>query len=442
MRALVFLIAGCHGAITLEVASDRPVPQGLDTICVGVANHAGGGGQFGRVYALDQRMLPQTLRIEPGSADAADLWVRGDRGGVPVELALAGTDFAGDVTLSLDRCTNGHGALPREVGAPVGPGGALVAASEGQGGTLVLAVAATGAAVIDARGGGLVARDAPLLPAGATAVRGVVAADLDGDCDDDAIVVVDNAPPEVWRREGDHFVDTMAIPTIGAADAVAVADVDRDGDVDVVVGRGAALELWRNDGGGSFTFDGAALQASGRLTQVTALALADLDGDGYPELIVGQAGDPMVAWLGASGSFVPNDALVPPVPLAVERLALVDADGDLDPDLVVTVMGAPMRLYVDRAGALEDQSFVRLPQPAPIAHAAAIASWDDGACEPDAVVAADGGTPTLRGVSGGALAAEMDVAPAAGDVVMIDIDDDGSMDAVLATDAGVQWLAR
>jgi hypothetical protein len=55
VRVLVLSLAACHGAITLEVASDRPVPQGLDTICVGVANHAGGGGQFGREYTLDQR---------------------------------------------------------------------------------------------------------------------------------------------------------------------------------------------------------------------------------------------------------------------------------------------------------------------------------------------------------------------------------------------------
>ena len=32
--------------------------------------------------------------------------------------------------------------------------------------------------------------------------------------------------------------------------------------------------------------------------------------------------------------------------------------------------------------------------------------------------------------------------PAGSDVVMIDIDDDGDLDALVATPEGVQWLAR
>jgi hypothetical protein len=173
---------------------------------------------------------------------------------------------------------------------------------------------------------------------------------------------------------------------------------------------------------------------------VSALATGDLDGDGYADLVVGQAGPPLAAWLGKGGRFDASDGVVASIPLDVERLTLADADGDFDPDLAIAIRGAPMRLLVDRDGRLEDQSFVRLPQPAPIARAIAFGGWDAG-CEPDAVIAADAGAAALRGEPGGAYAADA-VMPAASDVLMVDIDDDGDLDVLLAGPGGVSWLAR
>jgi len=170
----------------------------------------------------------------------------------------------------------------------------------------------------------------------------------------------------------------------------------------------------------------------------------DMNGDGNPDLIVGQAGPPLVAWLGGLGTFQPSDAIVPAVPLDVARLVLADADGDYDPDLAVAIKVAPMRLYIDRDGRLEDQSYVRLPTPIPTARAIAFGSWD-ASCGPEAVVAADAGTQTLRGIESaafeGTFEAELAVA-AATDALMIDIDDDGDLDAIIATMEGAQWLAR
>ncbi len=432
--------AGCTEAITVEIASDRPVPSAIDHVCVGVADRAPGGGQFGRNYALEGALgtLPQTLRVEAGTADHALAWVRGDRGGVPAALASAPIDFARDLTLSLDTCVVGPAAAPKVSGDPIGPGQARLAASEGQGGTLVVALGADGtAAVIDAAGGSLVATAAPPPPAGTPLA--IVAGDLDGDCDDDLVIVTDAAAPTVWLRDGASFRDAG---TIGGAivSAVALGDVDHDGRTDVVLGYAGTLELWLNDGAANFTHAPQALAGGGHVSSVTALALGDVDGDGFPELVVGQDGAPLAAWLGGTGAFTYTTSIVPPVSLAVAKLTLGDADGDYDPDLAVAVTGAAMRLYIDRDGHLEDQSFVRLPQPAPVARAVAFGGWDDG-CEPDAVIAADAGAATLRGQPGGTYAAAGDTPPAS-DVVMTDLDDDGDLDAVLATDQGVTWLVR
>jgi hypothetical protein len=432
-------LGGCTDAITLQVESDRPIPQAIDAMCVGVADTSLSGGHFGQTYRLEDGLarLPQTLRVEAGDADAALAWVRADRGGAPVLYSSAQINFADDVTVSLPKCQVGPATAPALRGDAAGPADARIAASHGQGGTLVIAIASGASAILSAHAGQLVAADGPALPPGNPVA--VVTADLDGDCDDDAIVATDGAAPVIWIRDRGQFVPAPDPIGAAAVAAIATADVDRDGDTDVVVGGGATLQLYRNDGSGKLAAS-PGLTAGSRATAISALALADLDGDGNPDLVVGQAGPPLVAWLGGVASFTAADAVLPAVPLDVKRLTLGDADGDFDPDLAVTVNGAPLRLYIDRDGRLEDQSFIRLPQPAPTAKAIAFGGWDAG-CEPDAVIAADAGTPTLRGLPGGAFEADTD-APPASDVLMTDIDDDGDLDAILATSEGARWFAR
>lgn len=434
--AALLAAAACDGAITLTIASDRPVPAGLDAICVGIADVSETGGHFGRSYRLEGALasLPQTLRVEPGEADRAYGWARGDRGGVPVIRAGATFDFGSDVALELARCERGNGGAPA-VRSTTGPPNARLAASQGAGGHLVVAIAEGTAMVIDADG----ASDAPAPPTGA--IRDVVAADIDGDCDDDLVIVTDAAAPTIWRRDGPAF---SALGTLGdaAASAVAAADVDHDGAMDLVTGGGASLALWRNDGTGAFAHDAEDLVAAGRVASVTALALGDLDNDGNADLVVGQAGDPLVAWLGepgGTGRFNASPGAVPPVPLDVRSLVFANADDDLDPDLLVAVAGAPLRLYISRDGRLEDQTFVRLPDAPVDATAIAVGGWD-ASCEPDAVIA--GATSlALHGQASNVFTRDSDL-PAAIDAVLTDLDDDGALDLVLATREGVQWLAR
>ena len=432
-------LAACTDAVTLEIAGDRPVPTAIDALCVGIADTDTSGGQFGSPYRLEGNLdhLPQTLRVEPGSASDAWAWVRGDRGGVPVARAAARVDFSSDVALSLDRCQRGPSGAPSTIGDPAGPAMASVAASQGQGGTLVIAAGAS-VQILDARSAALVATDAP---AANGVVLDVIAADLDRDCDDDIVLVIEGSAPLLWRRDGATFVELGRLGSLAMA-AVDAADVDHDGDLDLVAGGTGTLALWLNDGAGGFTQGDAQLSSGGRATDIRAVALGDLDGDGNTDLVVGQRSQPLVAWLGdpdGTGSFRAADAVVPPVPLDVANLSLVDADADFDPDLAVALRSGPMRLYIDRDGRLEDQSFVRLPQPPPSALAIAFGGWDEG-CEPDAILASStsaffSGTPT------GELVADAD-APPATDAIFADIDDDGDLDALLATPEGVVWLAR
>jgi hypothetical protein len=433
--SLASALAACGGpAVTLTVDGDRAVPDELDAICVGVADRDLAGGAFGRTYRLEGRLgrLPQTLAVEAGQAGSALAWARGYRGGVAVAQDVAAMSFDGDVTLRLDRCPRAHTGTITEAAMVAAPATHLVA-SMGQGGTVAIAVDASGATVIDADGATLTAT---ALAAGGVAV---VAFDADGDCDDD-LAVATAQTLTLFTRDGTTF--TAGATFLGAAALVAF-DADRDGDQDLVAGAGAGLAMYENDGVGGFTAAAAGTIDDGNaVTAVSALAAGDLDGDGNADLIVGQAGAPPVVLVGdtsGTGVLALAPAVFPPVSLAVRALAPADVDGDLDLDVVVVLDGAPARVYINRDGRLEDQSFIRLPQPAPAATGAAAGDWD-GDCAPDLVLAA-AATTALRGGADGVFLAESALASAAA-TVLADIDDDGDPDLLLAGGGAVRWYRR
>jgi enediyne biosynthesis protein E4 len=116
---------------------------------------------------------------------------------------------------------------------------------------------------------------------------------------------------------------------------VAIGDVDGDGLPDVFLPsleRPAAL--YHNDGGMHFTDITASSGIDTRDLQTTSAVLADLDGDGNLDLIVGTFGGPLKLWLGdGKGHFRDATAasgLVGGYAATTITVADVDGDGDLD----------------------------------------------------------------------------------------------------------------
>ena len=170
--------------------------------------------------------------------------------------------------------------------------------------------------------------------------------DLDGDGDLDAFVgntqgsgevLQNNLPNEVWLNDGSgQFSDSGQMLGQQRTYAVALGDVDGDGDLDALVGNDGADELWLNYGDGRFILS--AQSWSQRIT-LTA-ALVDMDGDGDLDAVTGHELTSSFAWWrqgiiwwndgrghftkGPTIRYRPNGAL-----------AVGDVDGDALPDLVV-----------------------------------------------------------------------------------------------------------
>jgi enediyne biosynthesis protein E4 len=118
---------------------------------------------------------------------------------------------------------------------------------------------------------------------------GVAVGDIDGDGLPDVFLASVERPAALYHNDGGfHFTDITAasgLRTAGLATlSAAFADVDGDGNLDLVVGTlGGPLQLWLGDGHGHFTDATAASGLVGGYA-VTGLAFADVDGDGDLDL--------------------------------------------------------------------------------------------------------------------------------------------------------------
>ncbi len=259
-----------------------------------------------------------------------------------------------------------------------------------------------------------------------------VAADLDGDGDDDLLVAEYYGESLAWYENGAGWA-RHTVASVWKWDAAALAAGDLDGDGlpelvsaqidDLYYGTDSPVSVWPNTGGG--TFPRAYVSADRPGHSSMHAVVADLAGDGLPELVVSQDDGMFVS----EGGFAPLQRLGDPL---FGRLKV----GDLDDDGLLDVVGAST--WLDGAGAT--RTFPALART--LDHA--VADLDEDG-DLDLVRFTETGVTWNEGTGGGSFAANTTLLddPSLGSDggLVVDVDQDGAADVlvfVYGTDA--RWL--
>ncbi len=191
-------------------------------------------------------------------------------------------------------------------------------------------------------------------------------ADVDGDNDQDILItgltVSNQEITELYINNAGVFTLATGTPFIGVyQSSVAFADVDNDGDQDVVISGITtgltSIKLYLNNGSGNFFLD-----TINNFTpnSFASIAFADVDSNGFQDLVITGYGSTSL-YKNTAGTFT-LDTTTPFQALGKSSTDFADVDGDGDQDLLISGenAGYHTKLYLNNGFGnftLSSQSF-------------------------------------------------------------------------------------
>jgi len=311
----------------------------------------------------------------------------------------------------------------------------------------------------DALGQGLLFRNDvhSMLPVDADRTASIALGDVDGDGDLDAFV--GGIPNRLYLNDGNGvFTDaTSQIPDApGRTNSIALGDVDGDGDLDAFIGNGdvrggGCNYLYLNDGNGVFTDATAQIPADWCNTH--AVALGDVDGDGDLDAFLGNYGivshnersrepglypQPNSLYLNdGNGVFTDATVQIPADWDFTSAVALGDVDGDGDFDAFIgngDFAYGENRLYLNDGNGNFSDATAQIPLDSDYTYAVALGDVD-GDGDLDAFLGNDDQNHLYLNDGNGVFADATSQIPVDSDytyaVALGDVDGDGDLDAFL-----------
>jgi hypothetical protein len=183
----------------------------------------------------------------------------------------------------------------------------------------------------------------------------VFAEDLDGDGDTDVLAVRANTGELLWYRNEDGL-GTFSAPIVIASDmagirTVRAADLDADGDLDVVAGGWnlGQLHWFENvDGQGAFSVRHIVVDDGNVGGRVPSLDATDFDGDGDLDLVAAHGHN--IDWYAndGAGNFGPRQ-IVAVSAINPNAVTTADVNGDGRPDVVATINSSGISWFENKS---------------------------------------------------------------------------------------------